>query len=208
MIAALVKKDFILLLRNKFLTTVLMLAFLLVVIGINLGLAAYYMMMLAGIWQLLLTVETIEKKTGADALLYVTPYMRGNVVSGRYVSAMAFFVLLTLGYCVISLPSLSLPNWLPLPNALTIATGFLAAALFIAITLPLYMKFSEFTVRLISLAMILGGGFVILGSMEVLITLISGMDEWVLIALCIAVGVGALAISRTVAVNMARRREY
>ncbi len=208
MIAALVRKDMLLLVRNKFMTTVLMLLFLLVIIGINMGVMAYYMVLLGGIWQFLMVTSTVEKKSGAAALLATTPYTCARVVSGRYMSALLLYALLTLAYCAVSLVSLVFPDVLPPLTPHSAAGGFLAAALFIAITLPLYMKFSELTLRLISLSLILGGGSVLWVVREALQAFVSVLSTSLFVGICLGGGVVSLLISRAVAVALMKKAEY
>lgn len=208
MMAALVRKDILLLLRNKFVTTVLMLLFLLVIIGVNMGVVAYYMMLLAGIWQLLLVTAAVEKKSGAAALLAATPYTCGKIATGRYMSALLLYAVLTLVYCAISLFSLVFPGMLPLLTPYSAACGFLAASLFIAITLPLYVKFSEFVVRLISLAIIMGGFFALWSVRGALLSFVAGISPLLFVAICVAAGIAALLISRAVTVAFMKKVEY
>lgn len=208
MIAALVKKDCLLLLRNHFVAAVAALIFILIMLSANLGIVGYYMMVLAGIWQLLTIVSEMEKKTGAAALLAVTPYTRKTVVAGRYVSAMLFWAALTVVYLVISL-ALGFSGFFP-PLTLEIAArGFLGAALFTAVALPISIRLPLMAARFLTLFIVLGSMFLVLGLRDTLAPWLVAVTlaPAARLLLCLAVGVAALALSRVAAVRLAARME-
>lgn len=210
MTGALVKKDYLLLIRNNFLAVVGSLVFILIIIGINLGIASYFMMMLAGVWQLLLSSNGTEVKSKSTILLISAPYTRSKVVSAKYMSALLMYVLLTVIYGVVSFAASFFTDTFPTLTVPFVFLGFVVAAVFISITIPLYLKFSEFTVRIISLVIILGGFFLLAFLWETFGASIRPLlaSPAVVFALGLAVSVFALLASRTIAVRMAKRIEY
>lgn len=214
MIGALVRKDYLVLVRNKFLTGIVGLLFILVIISftmgnVGLGIAGYFMFVLGGIWQLLLTINNVEK-SGGFILLISSPYSINKVVSSRYVSSLCLYAILTLLYLLISFATSFFTDLFPILTPQTILLSFFVTSLFIAVTVPLYLKFSEFTVRIISLCIILGGYFAVYFFRNMITTALSALQltPQAIFASAVFIGIAALLLSRSIAIYIAKKMEY
>lgn len=156
----LVGKDYKIILRENAGTFVVQMLFLLVMVSANLGILGYSTMVTAGAWFLLMNVSAAEHKNGALAYLVSTPYSRWKIIISRYVSSALLFVLLTVVYGIISaVIGMAGVGLFPMLTVPVVAGTFVYYMLFVSITAPMYFFLEDMTVRLVSVGMILGVGF-------------------------------------------------
>ena len=162
MCLALVKKDLKILFAENTGMLLVQFLFILVICSMNLGIAGYFILTVAAAWQMLMVVSAKEQSTGALALLLSASYSEFKIVGSRYLSAVILFVVITVGYSLLSFVTGQLgldlfqdPTWD------IILMAFLSYMMFVSITLPLYFFLEDMTVRIISIALIFGVFFTV-----------------------------------------------
>ncbi|RDY31070.1 ABC-2 transporter permease [Lachnotalea glycerini] len=213
MYLSLVKKDFKIVLRGNLGILVAQMLFILIIISVNMGIVGYGVMVTAFGWQLLLSVSTEEKKSRSLALLIAMPYEKGKIITTRYVSPMLGFAGVTLIYEGLAL--ITNMNDFFIIKPLTydvIAITMCAYALFISITVPLYLILSDSVVRGITIFLILGTvwiGYFLWNNINIrnsLLTMTFITNHFHIV--CIIVSIISLVISRTISLQIFKKIEY
>lgn len=152
---SLIKKDFCVVLRQNFGLLLFQMLFVLVITSVNLGVVGYGVMATTFGWTILLTVSMKEKESNSIALLLSMPYEKKTIINARYVTAIIGFFLITILYEVLAIVTSLFQVALFTPLSMKVLESSLFAyALFISITLPLYFKYKDTTVRFISIILI------------------------------------------------------
>ena len=162
MCLALVKKDLKILFAENVGILLVQILFILVITSMNLGIAGYFIMAIAAAWQMLMTVSAKEQSTGALALLLSASYSEFKIAASRYLSAVILFGIITAVYSLFAfLTGLMGVDLFLLPTWDNILMAFLSYMMFVCITLPMYFFLEDMTVRIISIALIIGVFFTV-----------------------------------------------
>lgn len=161
MYLSLIKKDFSIVLRQNSGIIIVQLLFILVVTSINLGIVGYGYCATAFAWHMLMTIAAKEKESHSLTLLLSMPFDKERIIRSRYYSTILGFVGISVFYEAIAVVTNALGFTFFKPiDVITLCTSFLAYALFVAITLPLYWMFEDSTVRIISIVILLGSAYI------------------------------------------------
>ncbi|WP_099467543.1 ABC-2 transporter permease [Konateibacter massiliensis] len=215
---ALVKKDFRLVFRGNAALVILQMLFILTIISVNFSaigysIVGYSVMTVAFGWQILMTVSEKDKQNNSLALLTAMPFKRDNIVNSRYLSAMLGFFGITAAYEIFArLMTVFHISVFKTLDISTLLVTFSAYALFVSITLPLYLRFRDIVVRGISIFLILGS--VIIGiriweatNISLVLLSIVWLREYYEV-ICIGIAATALFVSRAIALYLLQKMEF
>lgn len=213
MISVLVYKDIKLLIKDNLLLLLGQCLLILILISANLGIVGYSMLTLALCWSYLMTVSAKEKVSKGNLLLIVTPYKKNQIILGKYITVFLLFCVVTVFYYCLSQNCriINISLFEPLSWNVLAITG-LSVSVFVGVTIPMYLKFDDSIVKIVSIIMLLGTLYIGYGvykqlSVETVEKIMNWVNQYVAI-ISIITSILVLCISYIITLTLIKKTEY